>query len=447
MNLRTIILSITLTLFAGSALAQGQHNPRLSPIYKGLFGGALITDPPTEIEVVNIVEMGIAWDLNAECGKFDPQVTISNQLNGLTEGFNKMMDNIISAARGAVASLPALAIQRAYPGLYDLLMQGILQGKIDFEYAKLSCEDMANVMMGNQAFPFENYKLAIKTTHWSDEIAASDGDAVRAKSEMDDRDHGDEGIEWACGEYRGGAGQEPIYALSDVVRVGWNVLHDMGDNCADAEIADDASQIAKYWTGPTKAVEWIKDVAGETEIRTCDGCKKQRSQPGKGLAYLFSDETEWLYIRIGKLVDGTEALSWQNLNRVSAPPSVELDQAVIKMIRKRPPEMQVQLVRKLASEIAQAKMYEQVRFMIQILRTGVKEPNISGDEETRKVVRNTIADLQSDLETLKREVDMKIDSANRTVYYLLGREEKDAQDAEGTRSRRPMSIDALGAPQ
>ncbi|EIF42867.1 hypothetical protein DOK_11821 [gamma proteobacterium BDW918] len=447
MNLRTILVTTTLTVFAGSAVAQGQHNPRLSPVYNGLFGGALVTDPPTEIETVTVVEMGVAWDLNAECGKFDPQVTISNQLNGITEGFNNMMDNIISAASGAVASLPALAIQRAYPGLYDLLMQGILQGKIDFEYAKLSCEDMANVMMGNQAFPFENYKLAIKTTHWSDEIAASDGDAVRAKKEMDDRDHGDEGMPWACGQQRGGAGQEPIYALSDVVRIGWNVLHDMGDNCADTPVADDASQIAKYWTGPTAAVEWIKNVAGETEIRTCDGCTKQRSQPGKGLAYLFSDETEWLQAQIGKLVDGTDALSWQNLNRVSAPPSVELDQAVIKMIRKRPPEMQVKLVQKLASEIAQAKMYEQTRYMIQILRTGVKEPNISGDEETRKVVRNTVSDLQSDLATLKREVDMKIDSANRTVYYLLGREEKDAQDAEGTRNRRPMTIDALGSPQ
>jgi len=43
-----------------------------------------------------------------------------------------MMNNIIQSATGAVASLPALAIQRADPALYDLLQQGILQGKMDF---------------------------------------------------------------------------------------------------------------------------------------------------------------------------------------------------------------------------------------------------------------------------------------------------------------------------
>lgn len=445
--LKNIILMSLLSASANIVTADNIHNPRLAPVYRGLFGGGLVVDPPTQIVTVNMLEMGISWDLNAECGKFDPKLSISNQLNGITDGFKNMMDNIISSATGAVANLPALAIQRVHPGLYDLLMQGILQGKIDFEYAKLSCEDMANVMMGNQAFPFENYKLAIKTTNWSKEISASGGDAVQAKNDMDDRDHGDEGIEWACGTYHGGAGQLPINALTDVATVGYNILHDKANVCDTADVPAGSSEMAKYWTGPTVVADWVKDVLGETEIRLCDGCKKQRSRPGRGLSYKFSDQQRDLEERFEKLVSGADTLSWQNLNLVSAPPAIVVDQAIILMIRKRQLDVQADMIKKLSGEIAMARMYEQTRFMIQIFRTGIKEPNISGDEESRKVVRNAVIDLQSELENLKRETDMKEDTAQRTIYYLLGSEEQKAQEAEGPRSMRPTGINALGVPQ
>lgn len=49
------------------------------------------------------------------CGNFDISTTVKNQLNGLTDGFRNLMSNVISSATGAVASLPAMVIQRANP--------------------------------------------------------------------------------------------------------------------------------------------------------------------------------------------------------------------------------------------------------------------------------------------------------------------------------------------
>lgn len=446
-TLKRIALVSCLLVSASEVFAINNHNPRLSPIYKGLFGGGLITDPPSQIVTVNMMEMGIAWDLNQDCGKLDPKISVSNQLNGITEGFENMMDNIISSATGAVANLPALALQRVHPGLYDLLMQGILQGKIDFEYAKLSCEDMANIMMGNESFPFENYKLSVKTTNWSKEISASGGDAIKAKQEMDDTPHADQGIEWACSEYHGGAGQPPINALTDVVKLGFNILHDKADKCDMGQVAPGSSEMEKYWTGPTQAMEWTIDVLGETEIRFCENCKKQRSRPGRGLSYKFYDLRKELDAELTDLVSGAATLSWQNLNRVSAPPGLIVDQAVIRLIRKRDLGTQAEMVTKLAGEIAMARLYEQSRFMIQLLRTGVKEPNISGDEETRKVIRHSIASLQEDLANLKRESELVDDTAQKSMYYLLGNEERSAQESEGTRDRRPHGMNALGVPK
>src|SRR3546814_8321795 len=55
--------------------------------------------------------------------------TIQNQLNGLTNGFQNIMSSVIQNATSAVASLPALIIQRADPGLYNLRSEERRVGK------------------------------------------------------------------------------------------------------------------------------------------------------------------------------------------------------------------------------------------------------------------------------------------------------------------------------
>jgi integrating conjugative element protein (TIGR03755 family) len=451
MKLKAISALVLFGLSASTVYAGiEEHSPRANPLHRYQLGGALVTDPPTQIETYNILDMGISWNLGDECGEFDPQISISNQLNGITEGFENMMDNIISAATGAVASLPALAIQRADPGLYDLLQQGILQGKVDFEYAKLSCEDMANVMMGNQDFPFENYKLAIKTTNWSKEISASGGDAVAAKNEMDDRDHGDEGIDWICDQKQGGSGQEPITALSDVVLVGYNILFDRADECDTSGIPNadgDGTAIYKYWTSPTLAAAWLVEVIGDTEVRLCKGCDRQKGKPGRGLTEKYVRDQEVIASNLEDLVTGITTMTFQNLNIVSAPPALEIDQAVILAIRGKAPELQGDIIANLASEIAMTKIFEQARLQVQMLRTGVREPNVSAVAEVRAVVAGAVNDMLSELETLQRETEIQHTAAKKTIFTILGYEEMRVQGAEGPRNQRPSGVNATGTPR
>mgnify|MGYP007001783475 CR=1 FL=1 len=47
---------------------------------------------------------------------------------------------------GLMTSLPALIIQRADPGLYNLLTNGILQARLDFDRSKMTCRAIANRM-------------------------------------------------------------------------------------------------------------------------------------------------------------------------------------------------------------------------------------------------------------------------------------------------------------
>ncbi len=60
---------------------------------------------------------------------------VGNHLNGLTDGFKNLMGDVIQGATGAAASLPAMVIQRANPGLYDMITNGVLQANVAFDKA------------------------------------------------------------------------------------------------------------------------------------------------------------------------------------------------------------------------------------------------------------------------------------------------------------------------
>src|SRR3546814_4015404 len=84
------------------------------------------------------IGVGIGWNSNLICGDMSITTTLQNQLNGITNGFQTIMSNVIQNATSAVASLPALIIQRADPGLYNLLTNGILQARLDFDRSKMT---------------------------------------------------------------------------------------------------------------------------------------------------------------------------------------------------------------------------------------------------------------------------------------------------------------------
>ena len=92
------------------------------------------------------IGVGVGWNSNLICGDMSITTTLQNQLNGITNGFQSIMSSVIQNATAAVASLPALIIQRADPGLYNLLTNGVLQARLDFDRSKLTCRAIANRM-------------------------------------------------------------------------------------------------------------------------------------------------------------------------------------------------------------------------------------------------------------------------------------------------------------
>ena len=62
------------------------------------------------------IGVGVGWNSNLICGDMSIQTTLRNQLNlASPTAFRQIMSNVIQSATSAVASLPALIIQRADP--------------------------------------------------------------------------------------------------------------------------------------------------------------------------------------------------------------------------------------------------------------------------------------------------------------------------------------------
>jgi hypothetical protein len=108
-------------VFMASApvVARAQAPPSDDGLFYYAIGGGSPILPPasTDTETVTI-GASVAWGSNLTCGAFDPLRHGLNQLNGVTEGFQQMMSNVLQAATAAVAP-PGLILQRASPGLYD----------------------------------------------------------------------------------------------------------------------------------------------------------------------------------------------------------------------------------------------------------------------------------------------------------------------------------------
>ena len=419
---KTAVLGLVIVLlvsYTNMTLAQTK-SPRLLPVYGYEINGSTLPNKITKNNAFNAISLGIEWETNMQCGTFDPKISVSNQLNGVTDGFKSMMGNIIQNATSAVASLPALIIQRANPGLYDLLQQGVLQGKLDLENVEASCEDIQGMLMGDTGLPWEKATLATRQQTWAEEIKNSGGDAVAAKDAYNSVNIGNEGREWVCGEKRGGVGQPKVNTIYDVVVAGYNLYHkrtDICDNGSPTPLQSANSDLVKYWTSADAAGDWVTQVVGEIRLDTCDTCRKIQSLPGISLETKHDELALTIQTGLENLVTGATTQTWQNLNLVSAPPVAIVTPAVITILKNKTDPSR--LIEDIAKEIAYARLIEQSRLAIRMLRTGEKEPNVQSFPNAPEAIDKAVQVLRENVALIEQAASKVKPIASKTMDEIL----------------------------
>ena len=390
------------------------------------------------------VGVGAGWNTNLLCGNMNLSTTLENQLNGATNGFQTIMSSVIENASNAVASLPALIIQRADPGLYNLLTNGILQARLDFDRSKMTCRAIGNRMAdaigGEAGWDQIAEGIALKN-------AVGSNDAVSAV-EQAESSHGNNGVPWVGGTSAGGSGQSPIKLVSDVTRAGYNLLNGRSvDDTSSIDSNTCGDRLAcQTWASPQAATTWATRVLGEREERTCETCTKTETTPGVGLAPLIQAEYDTKLQALQGLVDGTQPLTQTNLDAAGST-ALPITRGVIEALRDEPD--QDALGKRLVSEVALSSVLEKALLLQRLLLTGMKEPNVAANALATKAVSQENSTLEREIDNLKTELDLRHTLAGNAALTIIDRDNTRDADSRGIfqGDTTPDHLDAIQQPR
>ncbi|MER5130475.1 integrating conjugative element protein [Serratia marcescens] len=420
-------------------------------LFYSLGGGSVISQPATRGNMQRL-GMKLGWSSDLMCGNFDLKSTIGNQLNGVTSGFKNLMGEVVQGASGAVASLPAMAIQRANPGLYEMLANGVLQANVAFDKAQLNCQNLSKRMM--DFADAGEWSQAAAMEEVRDLVNSGEPDAVRSMDAAG-KVSGASGSTWIGGQKRGGAGQPAIRPTHDLVAAGYNMMNGQpvtstssvtGSNC-------NGGACARYTSSEEAAAAVVK-VLGDTSLRTCREpaqCAGDSSssgdagadQPGSavagtGFAPLLEDATRANREQLTRLVNGNEPPTATNLAKLKTG-SLGVTAGVIRALRRDPDN--AALIGRLASELAMSDTIETAFIMRRMVTTGMSEPHAAAQKMAVAEGDRRIEALDREILALKNEMDMKRDIARNAMLTIIDREntradtnpQRQSQDAPDSR--------------
>ena len=412
--IRCLLIALAVSVGPDSYAAQA---PTEDGLWYYEIGGAEPVSVPANPAVVSTTLGGSAQlGLGYSCGKFDPVAAVTNTLNDIGSGVDNMMNAMTAAATSAIASLPALILQRANPGLYDLFQNALIKAEETMQLATKSCEQMeAEIAQGKN--PYADLITLSKGNDWKVQMGIGGNDAVTAKDTVESS-NGDNGVPWIGGQ-AGGSGQPVLEFTGDIVEAGYNINMNRAVTDASPVPAASSTRLSEIWPSPADARDWTVDVVGENIVTTCDTCRKD-SIPGTGLLPKLYQESATVTTEIQNLVSGATPPTLTNLEQITAP-GVAITRQVIEAIREMPASEQSLIMGRLVSEISTARTVEKALYARRLLLSGRQVPEVYATEVAREHADNSIAELDKEIENLLFETRVRKEVVSDTVATLLER--------------------------
>lgn len=385
-------------------------------------GSAVTMGSAGQMESIGV---GLGWQNNLVCGNMDLSNTLQNQLNGATQGFQNIMSSVVQNATSAVSSLPALILQRSNPALYNLLTNGILQARLDFDRSKATCramtEKMADMAGGGQMSwgkVAEGQKMS--------QALANNTDAVAVVDQVE-KAPGEKGVTWVGGKQAGGSGQEPIKVVSDVTKAGYNMLNKRAPTDKSSVPANNCSNglTCGYWESPAEASHFANRVLGEQQIKTCEGCSSE-STPGVGLTPLIQETYEEKLTALQDLIKPGTPITSEKLRKASSD-SLPITRGVIAALRDE--RDQALLTERLASEVALSDVLGRALVLKRMLISGSKESNVAANSVATEAVEKQTDVLQQEIMNLKIELDLRRELAANSPMAIIERSQARSENS------------------
>ncbi len=432
------LVGVMVLVLHGSSAFAATKGPTEDGLWYYEIGGAEPVSPPANPLVVPVTLGGsVQLGMGYSCGKFDPVAAVTNTLNNIRSGADNMMNAMTAAASSAIAALPALILQRANPGLYDLFQNALLKAEETMKLATKSCEQMeAEIAQGKN--PYADLITLSKGNDWKMQMGIGGNDAVTAKKAVE-ASNGDNGIPWIDGQ-AGGAGQPMLRFTGDLIQAGYNINMNRPISAVGPPSA--TTRLSEIWNAPADARSWVVDVVGENIVTTCDTCRKD-SVPGTGLLPKLHKETVVVTADLQNLVSGATFPTLANLDKVTAP-GVAITRQVVEAIREMPATEQSLIIGRLVSEISTARTVEKALFARRLLLSGRQVPEVYATEVAREHADSSIVELDKEIENLLFETRVRKEVVSDTITVLLQRTAVRRQASRNTplvpvRDPRPLS--------
>ncbi len=414
---RRLFSASVLALVLVYPAAQAAQGPTGDGLWYYEIGGAEPVSPPANPSVVSVTLGGSAQlGLGYSCGKFDPVAAVTNTLNDIKSGADNMVNAMTAAASSALAALPALILQRANPGLYDLFQNALLKAEQTVQLATKSCEQMESEIAAGRN-PYADLITLSKGNDWKLQMGLGGNDAVTAKKSVETA-NGDNGVPWIGGQ-AGGAGQPVLKFTGDIVQAGYNINMNRAVTETAPVPAASATRLSEIWPSPVQARRWVVDVVGENIVTTCDTCRKD-SIPGTGLLPKLHQESAAVTVDLQSLVSGATPPTLANLAAVTAP-GIAITRQVIEAIREMPASEEGLILGRLVGEISAARTVEKALYARRLLLSGRQVPEVYATEVAREHADASIAELDKDIDSLLFETRVRREVVSDTVAVLLRR--------------------------
>lgn len=404
------------------AIHASAHAPS-SPPEDGLWyyeiGGAKPVSAPANPSVTSVSVGGNArLGLGYSCMKLDPVTAVENTLNEVKDGVENMLNAMTQAATGAIASLPAIILQRANPGLYDLFQNALVRAQYKVDLATKSCEQI-EAAIGNNKNPYEDLIVLSKGNDWKVQMGISGNDPVTAQEAVESS-NGSNGLPWIGGQ-AGGENQDPIALTGDIAKAGFNVELNRLPSSQGPVSFDASRRITQVWSSPDDVANWTVKVVGEHDVTTCEDCSKS-STPGHGLGPVLETEETNVSNELNTIVNSSSPPSLTDLAKVSAP-GIAITRQVVESIQTLPRTERHIVVERLATEIAVARIVEKAFLARRTLKSGGQLPEVHANPVAKAHVEQIVKDLDNEIERLVFENRIRKELVSDTIQKLLIRNE------------------------
>ena len=358
---------------------------------------------------LKLLDNDLRWSLSA-CKGFSVSKSVKNHFKDIRQNVYALEKNVIDSARSLLQVSALSVLQRANPGIYDLVTRGIVSGRAAFDVAVKNCEQIQRDVDAGRN-PLHGWLRVASYMDWRADIGSED--PVEKRKKIDEAP-GSKGIPWLGGD-AGGVKQKPIQVTGDLVKAGYKVWR--------PEDKPEASKnLATLWPDAETAAQWARSVLGETEIRFCKRCQKYRSRPGAGLQREIHQGAATAAQTLRELVAAEGRPDAERMRSLDASGmGIAVHAELIDALREEHPANREIMLKRLATEIALAGALEKALVARQLLRSGGRLPNAATNEQAQRELEQLLERLDEEIDNVLFEQRVRREALTPTASAMLKR--------------------------